>query len=321
MLWNFSCPICGDSTKNQRKARGYVYEHTQKLMYRCHNCGASMSFDWFLKTQDPTLHDEYRMELFKETGADTKKPKPESKKPAPAPKVQPKNDPAFKQMVSVKKLPDDHHAVQYLRDRKIPKDKWKYFFYVEKYYTWVHKIKPPPDHKDRDALETRAEHPRLILPYFDKDFTIYRFTARSMDDVHKPKYLYSVLDEEKSSIYNLDFIDRTKRVYVVEGQIDSLFLPNCVAVGNANYGAPELKKLRDKVIVPDNQPRNPEVVKQIKEAVDMGYPVCIWDKHYAKDLNEMFAIGYTLEEIKNIIDRNTYKGAAAQLMFKLWKRC
>lgn len=316
MLWNFSCPICMDSKKNQRKARGYVYEHTQKLMYRCHNCGASMSFDWFLKTQDPTLHDEYRMELFKETGADTKKPKPVAvKKETIEPKA--KHHPAFKSMKPVVKLSDDHEAVQYLAGRKIPKEKWKYFFYVEKYYTWVNKIKPLPDPK----IIEYAEHPRLIMPYFDKDFTIYRFTARSMDNEHKPKYLFTVLDEEKSSIYNIDFVDREKTVYVLEGQIDSFFLPNAVAVGNANYGSPELKKLKKKVIVPDNQPRNPEVVKQIKEAVDMGYPVCIWDKYYAKDLNEMHTLGFALEDIKNIIDRNTYKGAAAQLMFKLWKRC
>src|SRR5437764_9159211 len=167
------------------------------------------------------------MEMFKESGADNKsKPVAQKKVPAAPPKA--KNHPAFKQMKSVKLLPEDHPAAQYLQSRHIPKDKWKYFFYVEKYYTWVNKIKPLPDPK----IIEYAEHPRLILPYFDKDFTIYRFTARSMDASHQPKYLFSVLDEEKSGLYNLDFIDRTKRVYIVEGQIDSLFLPNCIAVGN-----------------------------------------------------------------------------------------
>ena len=73
--------------------------------------------------------------------------------------------------------------------------------------------------------------------------------------------------------------------------------------------------------MPDNQPRNPDVVKQIKKAIDMGYPVCLWDKHYAKDLNEMFQFGFSLEEIKDIIDRNTYQGAAALLKFNEWNRC
>jgi len=35
-LYNFRCPICGDSEKHQYKARGYVYRKTNGLYYRCH---------------------------------------------------------------------------------------------------------------------------------------------------------------------------------------------------------------------------------------------------------------------------------------------
>ena len=37
-LWNFSCPFCGDSQKNQRKARGFIYRTKNDLFYKCHNC-------------------------------------------------------------------------------------------------------------------------------------------------------------------------------------------------------------------------------------------------------------------------------------------
>ena len=30
-VWNFSCPICGDSKKNLLKARGYVYSKGNNL--------------------------------------------------------------------------------------------------------------------------------------------------------------------------------------------------------------------------------------------------------------------------------------------------
>ena len=36
-LWNFRCPICGDSERNKTKARGYVFEVKGKLVYKCHN--------------------------------------------------------------------------------------------------------------------------------------------------------------------------------------------------------------------------------------------------------------------------------------------
>jgi hypothetical protein len=272
--------------------------------------------------QDPVLYNEFKLEVFKENG-EKQPPKRTRSKPVAAPAPKKKKPPsAFRLMQSVLKLPDDHEAVKYLRDeRKIPSSMWKYFFYVEKYYSWIHKVKPSEDRERAKYLQEKREHSRLIIPYFDKDYNIFRITARSFSEENSPKYLFTVIDDEKPSLYNYDFIDRDKRVYVVEGQIDSLFLPNCIAVGNANYGVPELRQLHDKVIVPDNQPRNPEVVKNIKAAVDMGYPICIWDKVYGKDLNDMFKSGYSLEEIKQIIDRNTYQGAAAQLKFSQWKRC
>ena len=48
-LYNFRCPICGDSKKNKNKTRGYLYQVKANTNYKCHNCGASMSFNNFLK--------------------------------------------------------------------------------------------------------------------------------------------------------------------------------------------------------------------------------------------------------------------------------
>ena len=36
------------------------------MNFKCHNCGASTTFNNFLKTIDPTLHKQYVMEKFKE---------------------------------------------------------------------------------------------------------------------------------------------------------------------------------------------------------------------------------------------------------------
>ena len=66
-LWNFRCPLCGDSQRNKAKARGFVFQLKGKLVYKCHNCGATMSFDKFLESQDPGLYKEYRLEKFVES--------------------------------------------------------------------------------------------------------------------------------------------------------------------------------------------------------------------------------------------------------------
>ena len=65
-LYNFRCPICGDSKKNKTKTRGYLYTVKADVNYRCHNCGASMTFNSFLKKVDTTLQTQYSLEKFKD---------------------------------------------------------------------------------------------------------------------------------------------------------------------------------------------------------------------------------------------------------------
>ena len=65
-LYNFRCPICGDSQKNKTKARGYFYQVKNNTNYKCHNCGINISFNNFLKQIDPPTHKQYIFEKFKE---------------------------------------------------------------------------------------------------------------------------------------------------------------------------------------------------------------------------------------------------------------
>ena len=48
-LFNFRCPICGDSKKNKSKTRGYLYTIKADVNFRCHNCGASMNLSLTVK--------------------------------------------------------------------------------------------------------------------------------------------------------------------------------------------------------------------------------------------------------------------------------
>jgi transcription elongation factor Elf1 len=51
-LYNFRCPLCGDSQKNKTKCRGYVYRKKNDYFYMCHNCGAGTNFYNFLENFD-----------------------------------------------------------------------------------------------------------------------------------------------------------------------------------------------------------------------------------------------------------------------------
>ena len=64
-LYNFSCPICGDSKSHKRKARGYILEKAGRVGYYCHNCTTSLSLSEFIKTVAPELHGPFHFEKFK----------------------------------------------------------------------------------------------------------------------------------------------------------------------------------------------------------------------------------------------------------------
>ena len=67
-LYTFRCPLCGDSKKQKNKTRGYIFPHTksQNFLFKCHNCGASMSFGNLLKQLDVVLYKQYVFERFKD---------------------------------------------------------------------------------------------------------------------------------------------------------------------------------------------------------------------------------------------------------------
>src|SRR4051812_22680148 len=66
-LWNFSCPICGDSKNNKRKARAYIYRNGDILSFKCHNCGCTLPFGELIRKIDENLYDEYIKERFFES--------------------------------------------------------------------------------------------------------------------------------------------------------------------------------------------------------------------------------------------------------------
>ena len=58
-LYNFRCPLCGDSKKNLNKARGFLYVGKRGFNYKCHNCGIGHTFGTFLKQIDDILFRKY----------------------------------------------------------------------------------------------------------------------------------------------------------------------------------------------------------------------------------------------------------------------
>ncbi len=122
----------------------------------------------------------------------------------------------------------------------------------------------------------------------------------------------------------MDRVDVSKPIIAVEGQIDSLFLDNAVAVGSANYNLDYINGNRDQVIiVPDNDfRRNRQVCEQLKSAVMRGAAVSLLPAHWSKDINDIVKRDkVSKSDLMRQILGNKRRGAEALLELTLERRC
>ena len=313
-LYNFRCPICGDSSKHKTKARGYVYAKKGNYFYMCHNCGASMSFYNFLDKVDPAILQEYALERYKngEDGkANYKKPDFEIAK----------NTPKFKTRVplpSIQSLPEGHFAKEYVLNRKIPDAYLSSLYYAEDFKKFVE-----ADMKiSKDGL--KEDDPRLIIPFYDSEKNLVAFQGRALGE-SKLRYITVKLDDDNHKIFGLDRIvldDEDKDVYITEGPIDSMFLDNAVATADSNLKAAEKAIPKTKmVLVFDNEPRNKDICKMMEQAIEEHFKIVIWPEMIEeKDINEMVLSGFSPDEIQDIISKNTFQNLRAKIEFINWKK-
>ena len=303
-LLNHSCPYCGDSSKNELKARGYHFVHKDTYVYKCHNCGHSTNVGIFLKDQDDMLYKQWVMEKF-------------GKKKDTRPVAQQNftfEPPKFKSnpLAKYPKAEDSQLCVDYLTRRQIPKKWWKDFYFVEKSQS----LSSINYKYNKRVL---GNDPRLVLPFYDRQKNLIGLTGRALND-SQLRYLTLRFDEEKPLIFNLDKVDFNQPLYVVEGPIDSLFLPNCIAVGGSDFSkvTNEISKSNSTLIF-DNEPRNKEIIKKMRSMGDQGYKVCVWPETIKeKDINDM-----VLNQIPNIIDvinNNTLQGLSLNLAINNWSK-
>ena len=311
-LWNFRCPICGDSSKNKYKARGYVYRKTNDLFFRCHNCGAGMSVGNLVKFVDESLYRQYALERYK----DGENGKSNYQKPT---EIKDFIKPVFKtklNLESIDRLHNDHYAKQYLMKRKIPKQFLSDLYYAPDFRTFVDELAP------NHGKDLKANDPRIIIPFYDKDKNLIAIQGRALEADSKTRYMTIKLDEHHPKIYGLERFDKSKKSYILEGPFDSMFIPNSLAAAGSNLkDLTRFVDINNTTFVYDNQPRNKEIVRVIGGILDNGYKVCIWpDFVIEKDINDMILNGFNISEILHIIDNNSFNGLEGKFRLQSWKK-
>ena len=297
-LYNFRCPICGDSKKHRNKARGYIYAHKADMNFKCHNCGASTTFSNFIKTLDPVLYKQYIFEKFKDRntgkGSIFEEPKFNFKKPV------------FKKKLDIPKASEVEIAKSYLSKRGLDPTK---FYFADKFKQWVNTQKKTFDYINKDES-------RIIIPMYDESKTLIGFQGRSLGP-NSVKYITVMLNEEAPKIYGLDTIKTEKPIYIVEGPFDSSLIENSVAMCGSDI---DIRTFgwSDYIWVFDNEPRNREIVERINKTISRGDKVVIWPAFVEeKDINDMVQRGHN---VSHVLESCTYSGLEAKVKFNIWKK-
>jgi len=316
-LYNFSCPLCGDSSTHTQKARGYIYEKKGTALFHCHNCSATMGIPNFIKTLDQNLYNEMTLEKLK----DNKSPEQQDLESF----VEKMKKPIFmkegplKGLKKVSQLSPEHKVKKFVDARLIPTPYHAKLFNCPNFRNFTNNLVP---HKfTAESLE--RDETRLLIPFFTKDKKVHAYQGRALG-ASAVKYITIVLDESVPKVYGLDTVNFDRTTYVVEGPIDSMFIPNSIATAGGDLVSalsPFQSSKSSMVIVYDNEPRSRDTIKKLDKAIMQGYNIVIWPENLEhKDVNDMVLAGMSSEFITHILKTNTYRDLAAKMALTKWSK-
>ena len=305
-LWNFRCPICGDSQRNKNKVRGFVFQVKGDLLYKCHNCGYSAPLPKLIQLMDPALYQQYQLEKFK----DSNKPRPDMRKVKKIVSTPPVFKPRdiLSTLTPLDKLNNSHPAKEYILNRKLPTEA---LYFTEKFQEWTNSVKP------NTFQDIRKDEARIIIPFIDKEGVVFGYQGRSLHNTGL-RYITILLEEDRPKIFGMDKVDYDLPIYITEGPFDSLLLENAVAMAGADISSCGDHLGTDVVYVYDNEPRNLQITSRVEKHIRAGDRVVIWPHGIKeKDINDMILSGHPVQQI---VQDNTFSGLTATLKLNDWRK-
>lgn len=317
--YRFRCPFCGDSKKSQTKTRGHFYMYEGNWRFKCHNCHHPSDICGVIEKVSPALVRQYKFDKFKASNGNTARTQTQKKKHTIdstlfKKKEQYLNSPLGK-LKKISQLSSDHVAKQYITQRQIPNDRHYELFYTNRFRELVNEF--IPDKFDKPELKDR----RIVIPFLDANSKLVALQGRTLDN-HPAKYITISLDDNAVRYYGMNRVDFRKRVYVLEGPFDSMFIDNAIAqatLPNDNRLS-EVYPRTEFVFLFDNQYRNRDVKKAMRKIIAANHSIVLLpNAKYDKDINEMILTGMNQSDIMNLLGRYTFRGLEAQTNFNFWE--
>lgn len=308
-------PVCGDSQKDEFKSRFWAYpSNNGSVRCHCYNCEYSDWLSNYLKEYEEDLYREYILERRKEQSFGKTTQGPVDISPKIAAKMPVIEKLPFCERLD--KLPENHPIINYVIGRKIPKRSWNRLWFTMQWPALVNTINP-------GTYKNEANEPRLVIPIFNSNKDIESIQGRALRKDAPQKYITIKAHVDATKIYGLDTIDERNRVWVMEGPIDSLFIPNSIAITGGSIDLNLVPCKETRVWVMDAEARHPDTIKRMTRLVNAGEKIVFWDKAPwpSKDINDMVKDdGATPEEILAYMQSNIEQGLMAKMRLSRYSR-
>lgn len=305
----FRCPVCGDSQTDVNKSRGWYYGDSNGGNIHCYNCNYHAPIGVYLKEFEADLYREYILELRKDK--DRSKPTVVEKPPEPERKI----IKALPACIRLDQLKEDHPIIKYVQARCIPKEAWKRMWFTREWPKLVNHISP-------GTYKKEMPEPRLVIPIYNKDGKAEAFQGRALKKDAPQKYITIKAYPEATKIYGVERV-KDGDVWVMEGPIDSMFIPNAIAITGGQLDLDVVPFKDRRVWVLDSESRHPDTIKRLKKLVDAGERVMFWDNvpWKSKDVNDMVRKdGATPEEILAYMQNNISQGLMAKMRLSKYSK-
>lgn len=283
-------------------------------MYKCHNCSVALPFAALLKRVNRSLHDEFMFERMKE-GLD-RRTRRNVTTTFPDQRARHQNfNTGTTQLWQVAHHPG-HPVYNFCIDRKLPAAALTRLFFSDDAHTWL-ASQGIPDEKNtvNDGVSF------LVQPFTMPDGRWYGAQLRRVD---KKEFFTFRWAEDPLKVFGLDNWDPSQLTYMVEGPIDSLFLPNCLAAAGSDL-LDSMHLLDQHGLLPphtpivyvwDNEPRNKEITRHLRNAIRLHESVVVWTNGFPhKDINDAVKAGV---DVVSIVAKRTFSGITADMEFQQW---
>lgn len=276
---NFRCPVCGDSKLSAQKRRGWY--NFDRDVFHCFNCHASFR-QAFLKVLRALTGEEDIFKYLVEFLTDDFVVEPDKIK---VPIVQNRRVYngflANECTVITAENPSIPPAVmEFWIDRKLNQ--------TGRTFYWVH---------DKNS----KFYNRVVIPFFNANGDCIYYQSRAvkwhLEKGRGSHFKYLNPMGHKNVVYNIDQVDASKPVAVLEGPIDAMFVENAIATMTCNITKAQLEMLEEKNLDPVfmydyDEPGLKAMIKLAKK----GFKVFMYPKGWNED-----------EDINEYVIRNNKK--------------